>query len=255
MLPIFKTFLFGKLSHYFKREDTFKDGNDQGLLERYLQVFGDELDENISGDIDDYLDIIHPLLADEKFLNLIAYNVGNPPDIFNDVDQYRIILSNILSVYKVKGTIQSYQVWFSMLGFDLVVITEFPQLNVIYDDGNLYDNDDPATDDDETWKYDSYCGPCSEYSISFGTSNNDPIDQTTLDILHKAIPFVEPINAKLRNLIFGLTFEDIANYCGLENLTLTNLNSLLYNDGNLYDDSLLYDFQTTGDITNFSSSC
>ena len=56
MLPLFKTYLFDKLPGFFKREDTFKDGNDEGLLERYLKIFGEELDENVSDDIDNYLD-------------------------------------------------------------------------------------------------------------------------------------------------------------------------------------------------------
>ncbi len=246
MLPLFKTFLFGRFPSYFKREDTYKDVNDKGLLERFLENFGDELDDEVTSDIENYLDIVDPLIAPEKFINLIAYTLGNPPDVFNNVTQYRSILSNIMAIYKVKGTLASYEVFFTMLGYDLLVITELPEVNTYYDTGELYD---------DTEFYDLYCLGCSDYTIAFGTTTNAPINQTTLDILQTGIPFIEPINANLVGLIFGLIFEDIADYCILENQTLTNTNLLLYDNSKLYDDSNIYDYSTVGQITNLANDC
>ncbi len=250
MLPLFKTFFFDRLPFIYKKRDTNKNFDplqlDRGTLERYLEVFGEEIDEKVSDDIDDYLDIINPLLSDAKFLNLNAYQVGNPPDIFQDETMYRALLSNILAIYKVKGTFLSYEIFFKIMGFN-VIITEIPLLTVIYDDNFTYDQDDV--------NYDEQCQPCSFYDIAFGTPNNAPVSQTTLDILKSAIFFVEPINAVLKELIQLLTFEDEVNYCPQENLTLTNINLLLYDTANTYDAGNTYDQETVGSPTIIIVQC
>jgi len=250
MLPLFKTFFFDKLPSIFKRRDTNKDADplqlDRGTLERYLEIFGDELDLQVSDDIDDYLDIINPLISDSKFLNLNAYQVGNPPDIFQNEVLYRALLSNILAIYKVKGTFLSYEIFFKIMGFN-VVITEIPLLTVIYDDNFTYDQTNV--------NYDEQCQTCSFYDIAFGTPNNAPVSQTTLGILRRAIFFVEPINAVLGELIQLLAFEDELNYCPQENLTLTNITVLAYDAAITYDAASTYDEETVGVPTIIIEQC
>ena len=46
-----KTFFFDKFPSWYKRNDTYKDNNDEGLLERFLKLFGTYV-----YDIEDYID-------------------------------------------------------------------------------------------------------------------------------------------------------------------------------------------------------
>ena len=50
-------FMFGRLPHYFKENDSYKDVNNEGLLERYLEIFCAEIDTEVSPYIDELLDI------------------------------------------------------------------------------------------------------------------------------------------------------------------------------------------------------
>jgi phage tail-like protein len=202
----FKTFIFERLPYYFKSEDTYKDINNEGLLERYLSIFGSHLDEDLIPDITCYLNILDASICEEKFLTHISDSLGNPPDVFQTEAEYRNLLLYIVSMYKIKGTRDSYELFFSILGFD-VLITEIAP---IITDGitSRYDSD-TITRYDSGSTLDTYdlgeCEPCSGYDVELTPKqgSNITLDQSMINKINEVIKFNEPINAKLRNLVIN----------------------------------------------------
>jgi len=192
----FRTYLFSLLPVFFKKEDSYKDQNDKGLLERYLSVLGTELDAEVVPAIHCYLNAIDAQLCKEKFLNHISDSVGNPPDIFQDDAIYRNLLSYIVTFYKIKGTIKSYKLFFAILGFD-VEIEELPH----QDDDSYYDSEAGYDTGEERSRYDmNACLICYYYNIKIKPL--DPaqplvISTSTLNKLREVIYFNEPINCVL----------------------------------------------------------
>lgn len=262
----FQYWLFRQLPSYFKIGDSYKDINDRGLIERYLEIFGLELDEEYIPQIENYINIIDPLVADSKFLNHIAYTLGNPPDLWENAPnhtEYRRLLSIILSIYKVKGTLLSYQTLFSLIGYTVSL-----QMNFV--ECTYYDDEDelalPITyDADELEHYDTCCEPCVPYNILISNqieclplSETPPptftFDATAFEVdevVEKILCLIEPINAKLENYIptvfacetmEGLVEEEVTAI--FYEYTTYDENLLL-----LYDNSEEYDEVTSTPIT------
>jgi hypothetical protein len=230
----FKEFFKNLLPEYFVDNDTYKDVNGEGLLKRYMALFGENIDNELSSEIENYLNIIDASIADERFLNHISDTLGNPPDVFNNVGQYRNLLSYIVSVYKIKGTKRAYELFFSILGF-VVEIYEIPilQASSNYDNNGVYDN---SIDID---LYDqNVCQPCSFYTIAFYYRNNpsQPVSLETFDLLRAAITFNEPINAKLRSFTLVVILEDEMSLFITETEPITTLEPV-----NFYDTEREYD--------------
>lgn len=229
----FSIWIWERLPQYFVENDTYKDANGDGILMRYLSVLGYELDMDIVNQIPCYLKIIDPTTCAEEFLIHLSDVLGNPPDIFNDISLYRKLLNYIVAVYKIKGTVAAYELFFSLLGYDIAIVEIEPVNNESqydiegeYDTGNIdsvYDN--------------NRCSPCSAYSITFypQTLEGINITQSLLDRLRVAIDFNEPINAKLRDLTFAISFEDTLK------LDMSDITDVDVQQTNSYDIGLLYD--------------
>ncbi len=194
MNTTFSTYLFSKLPAFFKQNDTLKNAAGEGLFERYLSIYGFELDEEIVPGIDNFINELHPLLSTSAILKHIAYTLGRPPDFFDDENTYRRLLLVIATIYKWKGTAKSYAALFGLFGLD-IEITEIFEDEVTYDAGFLYDTGK---------EYDKACVQCSEYTIGYRALGDDctipeftPIDFDVTIIFEKLICFLEPINAKL----------------------------------------------------------
>lgn len=251
----FSSWLFKLLPAYYQREDNNKDGNDRGTLERYLGIVGDAVNDEIPLVEDLLKNVIDIAECNPRFLNHIAYTLGNPPDVMNTEALYRKLLSYIMSIYKIKGTIPSYQYFFNLLGFS-VFITEYNCISVLYDNNQTYDSD-PAI------FYDKYCCTCSDYSIAFSgaqdsclTNTYFPVSQTTLSNLIKVVFFLEPINAHLRSLDYLIKFCDEVAWCYEDNF-LYDVRiydsydiGLLYDDlGSVYDDYLSFESDSIADTS------
>ena len=234
---VFNRFITDKLPEYFRRNDTYKDKNNEGLLIRFLSIFGDEIDQEIMPTIECYLNIIDAQNCDPKYLTHLSDVLGNPPDIFGDDDIYRNLLSYICSVYKIKGTKTAYELFFSLLGFTIDLVEIEPNKNIfnydvngMYDDGIIYDSNP--------------CEGCSYYDITFYPKDytNYTFTQDLIAKLRAAIKFNEPINAKLRYLTLGVKIDDTINInINESDITTINDNVVLYDIGNNYDDSNSYD--------------
>ena len=229
----FQSFIQDRLPDYFRRNDTYVDNDGNGLLLRYLSIFGDELDQEVIPTIECYLNIIDAQYCDAKYLTHISDVLGNPPDIFGDDDMYRNLLSYICSVYKIKGTKKAYELFFSLLGFN-IDLYEVPLNDKVtnYDSEGEYDDIELIYDQNK-------CTPCSYYDITFYPKN--PNNYTfTADLINKlraVIKFNEPINAKLRHLTFGIKFNDSLGIKFNDSSTYITKEINIYDIGNDYDSS------------------
>lgn len=211
----FKNWIFAQLPAYFKDNDTYKDTNGKGLLERYLYAHGEEWDEEIIPYLTDFTNIIEPLVCDEKFLPLIGSILGYPPAIDGSNATYRKLLAYAVAIYKIKGTLKSYQILFSMLHMDIEIDEILPKKKITYDlPPYLYD---------ETHEYDSDCDNCGTYNIRYKFhAGYGPINSDILKYIDNIICWLQPINAKkgtltedlaigLTNGIFDNTFDNTFN--------------------------------------------
>jgi len=199
-------YLFGKLPYYFKGNDTNKDGNDEGTLERYLQIFCAELDAEVSPPIDDLLSIVDAealsgLSIDDpmKFLNVISDVFTNPPDIGTE-NQYVTLLRHLVWILKTRGTRKSLLLFLAVYGYtiaDLIeeaatpVIYDLTPTPLIYDDGDYYD---PGFAFYSEWSL-----VITDYP---GTTTGNP-GSTWLNLLKEAIiQFIAPIFSTLTSVTY-----------------------------------------------------
>lgn len=199
----FQNFFKNLLTVYQRDNDTYKDGNDEGIYERYMALFGESIDSEQAIPIENYLNIIDAAICDEKYLTHLSDVLGNPPDIFLNNDQYRNLLLYITNVYKVKGTTRGYLLFFYILGF-IVTVEEIEPISnpLLYDTDNLYDND--LVFDTEG------CQRCSLYNLRIEKIGDEDfeLDANILSKMMDAIKFNEPINAKLGMMVVVLNVSD-----------------------------------------------
>lgn len=250
---------FSKLPNYYKIHDTYKDNNDQGLLERYLSIFDLEIDNEVKPLIDNYLDNIDPFTIDPKYLTTLGYTLGSPPDLHGSNADYAKLLAYIISVYKIKGTLKAYQLLFALLGYNVSIIEYAPDEEFLFDDGNLFD-DDPLP------FYDAGCPCCSDYSIVVNVllnsggnctdPNNTSIDNTILPTFIAIVEFNQPINANLLSIISGGLVCEEVEYCYNDAVTLTVTDPENFDDGLLWDDGNSFDtFVIISSGTTSNSTC
>ena len=226
-MSFFKDWFFNKLPNYYHINDSDKDSQGKGLLQRYLETYGEELDDNMLPFIDNFVNIIDPrgqASIGYKYLNHLAYTLGSPPDLFmGDPAQdakYAKLLNHIVSIYKIKGTARSFELFFALLGYSISVI-EYPQNPLVrFDDIYNFDNG---------YFMDSGCEPCSEFSIlsqailnngSCGNTTNPVLDPSIYPVMIEALKFLQPINTILKSIITGgLICEDIS-YCFEEDIEI-----------------------------------
>lgn len=134
----FKEWLFSNFfPSYYKENDTYKDENGKGILERFIEVCSEYFDDNITPNIDNLLDQIDPDTAQSLFLNYIWEYFGYLPFAWgvlignNDEDwdfskdqvsrwmntltafpkaDARKMLKYAISLYKIRGTEAFYQI-------------------------------------------------------------------------------------------------------------------------------------------------
>ena len=195
MGTILKDFIIGLLPPYIIDNDSYKDGNQQGFVERFMEIFGEELDDEYYDNIEGIIDLIDPFNTPADFLDYIAFTLGDLPNISTTDDHYRNILSFIISIYRIKGTIQSFKSILTAAKVYTTVLTEIAPVGITYDNGGTYYYDDGVT------IYDDNCIPCSSYDLTL-TGTDTLTAELYLKILN-LIKLVEPINANLRNFTYN----------------------------------------------------
>jgi hypothetical protein len=206
--------LFSKLPQYFKSNDSYKDVNDEGLLERYLQIFCEEVDENISPYIDDLLSItdasaLNGITRDNptELLTHISWLFGNPPDIgtgesySGDEEEYIILIRYIRQILQTKGTTQCLIYFLAIYGYEIDTLTESAA------NATIYDKTPTADSYDDSGVYDIGFVFYSDFALVItdkpGTGTKNPT-QTWLDnYLAPAIrKFISPIWSNLTSITY-----------------------------------------------------
>jgi len=208
-------FMFGKLPVYFKTEDSYKDGNDEGLLERYLEIFCAEIDNEVSPYIDELLDItdaeaLSGLTRDNptELLIYISELFGNPPDVgtgtaySGDEDEYIVLIRYIKHILQTKGTVKALEYYLAIYGYEIDTLTESGvtastydavPTPVKYDDGAEYD-----------YGFTFYSGFDLIITDKPGMGTKNPIQAWLDNYLKPAIQnFIAPIWAQLGTLTYS----------------------------------------------------
>lgn len=227
-----KDLIRGQLPDYIIDNDSYKDVDAKGFVERYLSIFGDELDEFYYDQIDKIVDQVDPLnVGNVALLDLIAAGLGDLPNISKDSDHYRRILSFILSIWKVKGREKSYVAILYTLGLTNTVITQIDATVINYDDG-------VSAYDDGVSFYDTNCPTCSSYNLSVtGPTLTAAIYQKLINL----ITLVEPINAHIKVITYNGT------PITLLTITVDIVDGDLVYD-NVYDPDLILTLDSFGDL-------
>ncbi len=142
----FKDYIFNRLfPAYYKRNDTYKDNNGQGILERFIGVCSQYLDNKVMGDQEDLpglhniWDIIDIDKTPEQFLNyfweyfgMIPYanleSKNNSELDFPKAD-IRRALKYAISLYKIRGTYLFYTVLGRLYGVNLIISQEVKDID------------------------------------------------------------------------------------------------------------------------------
>lgn len=195
-MVIFKNYIRNCLPDYILVNDSYKDVNGLGFVSRYMQIFGEELDEYYYPQISNLENNFSPLnVTDPRYLDYYAAVLGDVPRFLSDDSEFARFLTYLVSIYKVKGTKKSYEALLTTLGFSSVNVIEPPQVD------NSYDAQPPLLYDDPDVFYDDGCKTCTDYDIDITT-----LTPLTGDIFNKVrdlISLIEPINAKLKNILWN----------------------------------------------------
>lgn len=250
-----KKFLWDLFPLFYQEYDTYKDQESKGVLQRFVENFGIEVDDEVLKYLDEnqdeyFLKNIQALESDNKFLPILKDILGNPPGILEG-EEHRKMLQYIVPIYKIKGTHLSYKLFLNLLGFDVEIIEHDPldSISEITDEIITYDFDTPI-DYDKGFLYDSFLGEseigcpyCSDYSLLLG-STQVALTQDVMDKIKQIIVFIEPINAVLREILFGIDpYSDTLALCFKQDVRISVVDLPLYDLDTplLYDETLLYD--------------
>lgn len=214
---------FGKTYNSIDKEGAV-DSDGKGILQRFNEIIGEDIDENIEPMIANLVD--NTLIADtmlERFIGTLENTLGlNMVLLFNNAMRKRV-LKIAFHLYKIRGTSLGYEVLFRLLGFgpDFEIVETFPE----------YSWDSPVTLDDPIRRFDSggRCAGCSGYEIHL--TGSITITPEILRGIQETIRFNEPINARL----LGIFYNDVNLFNELLGFEINESGNLIYKNFSMYD--------------------
>ncbi|WP_338761871.1 hypothetical protein WAF17_16440 [Bernardetia sp. ABR2-2B] len=209
------------------------DADGKGELERFNEIIGEDIDDNIEPLLDALID--NTMLADtmyDKFVALFETTIGMTMRLTNGIDLRKKVLKIAFQLYKIRGTSLGYEIPLRMLGFDSVEIVESWVISSL---------DSPLTLDDTVRRLDSggRCQSCSGYELRL--TGNIELTEEIMRAVGEVIEFNEPINARLTALLYNgkdalsslIRFSIINTYLFYENLSLYDVDFVINNRGEL----------------------
>lgn len=181
----FKETIFSKFfQSFYKDFDTYKNEDGKGILERFIEICSEYLDEQVSPDIENMLDLIDADKTPDTYIHLLweyfgyipyAYGLLNSGPNYNQSDlsnwvsskyptvDYRALLKYAISLYKIRCTSKFYEI----LGkfYNINIIITVPTSHYTGRDVNY---DDPKVIYDSDYTYDQTLG-CLECSKIYAT--------------------------------------------------------------------------------------
>lgn len=191
---LLRTKIFDYFGVYDKIQDINKDANGKGTHERFVELYGKYLDENVLPLVEDLpTNLLDPFTCYVKYLKNLEEEKGVELKLYNvDMDLWRRnTLKYIHRWYEIRGTHKCLQLLLKMLGFDSVI-------NEVY---GTYGLDSAITFDDPVRVFDLKCAGCSSFSIDL--TGDVTITNEVLNAVREAIAFNLPINAKLSGVTYN----------------------------------------------------
>lgn len=200
----------GELTDYILEEDSFKDGNGRGFIERYLEIFGEELDTNSVVKIEE-LDtkLIDLELTDVEYLPYFEAAYGNITRFDENERIRRNILKYLIYIWSIVGTKKAIRAILASIGFKVDTITELPFVEIRYDSGARYDED--------TTRYDEFCPGCGYIDLELTRNNSTTVTTTDIQTIGRLLRIVLPEDVRVNDLT-------------VNNLDLNNLITAIYLD-------------------------
>jgi len=184
----FKDNIFSKyFGRYYKLTDSYKNLSGEGLLERYNQIIGEDIDEELVLLLENITDNTKtPNTMFTQYFNIAEDSLGLDLYVHTNSDwTKRKLIERAVKYYSIRGSKKGYEYLFKIMGFtfiDLVIYNSDGFDTGIFDDGN----------------FDGRNGCCIYYNVILEgpTDFEDMTNSEKLAIL-KIIDFNEPINATL----------------------------------------------------------
>lgn len=188
-----KQIIYNELYDSFDVREDINKIEGRGLNQRYNEMLAEDLDVNVVSLVNNLIDnTIIPSTAQEKFIPYLESLLGLTK-LVDSIAVRRKLLSNILSIYKVKGTLQSYEILFKSLGFSDIALERLSK---------SFGFDSAVTFDDEFRRLDlGKCFNCINYDIRL--EGNVQLTEDLIDTIRRAVPLVEPIYAKLNKIYYN----------------------------------------------------
>lgn len=172
-----------------KHEDINKDVDQKGTLERYNEVVGLCIDDELGTLIDNLVDNTRAVdTCEAKFIPYLESRTGSTiGSAFYATEAYRrAILKHVMKWYRIKGTKRLLRILLGMLGLQ-VVITENHTTPGL---------DSPITFDDSERVFDGKCNTCTTYGLAL-TGVPVTMTPTVFSAMIAILKFNTPISAHL----------------------------------------------------------
>lgn len=226
-----KDSIFSTLPYYFRKNDSYKNQNGEGLLQRFLGVIGEYFDylfslaQGVMGTGSD-TGLINPITTEEQYLEYIAEYVGNPPILYKDEEgmvMYRQMLKYIVTLYHWKGTEKFYKALFGFYGLGIEIEEDTPDPGSAFNRYDYGEGGSVLNYDYEDLRYDEYepCLPCSVANVYIigldirGDLDNEELIMRIVRILDLYRPINTIFNTYIVNRINRRYVLGTENYDGL----------------------------------------
>jgi len=177
-----------------KKQDQNQDSNGKGTLERYVEIVGEDYDDNIYPLIRYALNnlIVAETLLD-RYVTHREDSLGNDVLFLSpDLIMRRRIIRFWHRFVSIKGTIRAFEVLFAMLGITVVISENFDTGG--FDSATTFDSDTRPTFDS------GKCSPCTSYEMEL---TGPALTEEIYNAIFSIIEFNEPINAILLALEYN----------------------------------------------------
>ena len=188
--------IFEFFGHADKWNDTYKDANGKGTLERFNELIGEDIDDNIVPKVEAMVNAIYdPNNAESKFLTLIEKTLGI--EIYSGDDTMRRrLIKNIIKLYQIRGTERVFDILFRWIGIDSYTLT-------IRDENRGFDND-LETLDSVNRTFDSALLNCA--SIVIELTGTAPMSPAFVQLVTSILNFNLPITVEVESITYnGIT--------------------------------------------------
>ena len=173
---------------HYKQNDTYINPllDNKGLSQRFMETFGEYLDEKILPDIDQFIDnVFSPKLMVSYLLPYREGEKGVDLVYDNTLAKRRQILQYFIRISQVKGTRRGYEVCFKLMTFNNLIIYTVDV--IVY-----FDNPLPTAG----------CNACYEYDVIL-TGTLLLLLPDIVDAFFNIIDYNEPVDCNIRFVIYN----------------------------------------------------